>query len=292
MSPQSSSPLQHVTRKGAIFFVACIVFGRRKGMRPGRIGPFQSHPLAKSQTLDCMPEMSSSSGASSSSLQACAALSHGLCLVRRMRASWGRWKRGRRFSKHWHWYFVFNYERGDSIASLIILHPEGTSACWRSVFSQSASQRSTWSSWPGVVCAWEFSTRCCCALVCGVVFLYLLKKILGYLEMTLQMQISENRAIEGSNRAIEGCCVSSPGAQRSYRSFATWTMGCSNLFASCQGSAPLTPRACGFQRMGTSTRCTSSRQTFRTRASRRPRCSSRLQGKSHDGRWNSHPLIW
>ena len=87
MSPQSSSPLQHVTRKGAIFFVACIVFGRRKGMRPGRIGPFQSHPLAKSQTLDCMPEMSSSSGASSSSLQACAALSHGLCLVRRMRAS-------------------------------------------------------------------------------------------------------------------------------------------------------------------------------------------------------------
>ena len=135
-----------------------------------------------------------------------------------------------------------------------------------SVFSQSASRSSTWSSWPGVVCAWEFSTRCCCALVCGVVFLYLLKKILGYLEMTLQMQISENRAIEGSNRAIEGCCVSSPGAQRSYRSFATWTMGCSNLFASCQGSAPLTPRACGFQRMGTSTRCTSSRQTFRTRA--------------------------
>jgi hypothetical protein len=68
----------------------------------------------------------------------------------------------------------------------------------------------------------------------------LLKKILGYLEMTLQMQISENRAIEGSNRAIEGCCVSSPGAQRSYRSFATWTMGCSNLFASWQGSAPHT----------------------------------------------------
>ena len=49
MSPQSSSPLQHLTPKGAIFLVACIIFGRRKGMRPGRIGPFQSHPLAKSQ---------------------------------------------------------------------------------------------------------------------------------------------------------------------------------------------------------------------------------------------------
>ena len=83
--------------KVRVFFFACVIFGCRTGMRPGRIGHFQSHPPAKSQTLGCTPEMSWSSGASSLSLQACAVLSHGLCLVRRMRASWGRWKTGRRF---------------------------------------------------------------------------------------------------------------------------------------------------------------------------------------------------
>ena len=83
--------------KVRVSFFACVIFGCRTGMRPGRIGHFQSHPPAKSQTLDCTPEMSWSSGASSLSLQACAVLSHGLCLVRRMRASWGLWKTGRRF---------------------------------------------------------------------------------------------------------------------------------------------------------------------------------------------------
>ena len=145
-----------------------------------------------------------------------------------------------------------------------------------SVFSQSASRSSTWSSWPGVVCAWEFSTRCCCALACGAVFPSSFKKTLGYLEMTLQMQIFmifRKLAIEGSNRAIEGCCVRSPSERRSCKSFGTWTMACSSLSASCQGSVPLTPRASGFQRTATSMRSTSAQQTCRTRALKRQQWS-------------------
>ena len=94
--------------------------------------------VAKSQTLDCTPEMSWittslaysptsatspadvteswSSGTSSLSLQVCAVLSHGLCLVRSTQASWGRWKTGRRFQKTLTLIFNNDHERVGSIA--------------------------------------------------------------------------------------------------------------------------------------------------------------------------------
>ena len=86
----------------------------------------------------------------------------------------------------------------------------------------------------------------CLGMRSGVVFLYLLKKTLGYLEMTLQMQIIFQLAIEGSNRPLKGvvCAAQANGGAASHSAPGQWRAAV--CLPAARGASPSHPEPLGF----------------------------------------------